>query len=190
MTANTETPVTPAGAGNDPLPGSRWWRLPMAVVVVLFATFWIWAIFFASKESINRIDDRDWAARAQGVCAAATLDRQALTDYRRVDLDDPAQLAERAAVVDRATDILESMLGQVVAVAPDDPKGAELVPMWADDYRTYLGNRRTFTENLRAGRNEPFRELAVDGIPIAERLARFANDNDMPACAPPDDLVN
>ena len=36
-----------------------------------FAVFWIWALFFASKESINRIDDRAWAERAQGICEEA-----------------------------------------------------------------------------------------------------------------------
>lgn len=190
MTVSAESPATPAGAPGDPLPGSRWWRLPMALVVAVFAVFWTWALFFASKEAVNRIGDRDWAARAQGICESAGTDREGLTDYRRVDVDDPAQLAERAAIVDRATDGLELMLPDVVAVEPADPKGIELVPMWIADYRTYLANRRTFTDNLRAGQNEPFRELAVDGIPIAERLERFANDNDMPACAPPNDLVN
>ena len=44
-------------------------------------------------------------------------------------------------------------------------------------------------DELRAGRNEPFAETAVDGIPISDKLATFAGDNDMPSCAPPIDLA-
>jgi hypothetical protein len=99
-------------------------------------------------------------------------------------------LAERAAIVDQATDIVETMLDDVVAVAPVDDKGRAIVPQWEADYRTYLENRRAFTERLRSGENAPFTEAAVDGIPISEKLEQFAGDNEMPSCAPPHDLAN
>ncbi len=98
-------------------------------------------------------------------------------------------LAERADIVDQATEIVETMLNDVVAVAPSDDKGMAIVPQWEADYRTYLENRRAFTDRLRRG-NEPFTETAVDGIPIGEKLEQFAGDNDMPSCAPPRDLAN
>ena len=93
-------------------------------------------------------------------------------------------LAERGDIVDQATDILERMLDDVVAVAPTDDKGRAIVPQWEADYRTYLEDRRAFADGLRPGENEPFTETAVDGIPISEKLDRFAGDNEMPACAP------
>jgi hypothetical protein len=166
------------------------WRPLILVAVAGFAAFWTWALFFAPREALNKIDDRDWAERAEGICAAAQARRDDLTDERRLDPDDPAMLAERAGIVDEATDIVESMLDDVVAVTPQDAKGRELVPQWEADYRTYLGNRREFTAVLRAGENAPFREAAVDGIPISEKLERFAGDNEMPSCAPPHDLAN
>ena len=73
---------------------------------------------------------------------------------------------------------------------PTDDKGLAIVPQWEADYRTYLENRRAFTDALRAGENEPFTEAAVDGIPISEKLEQFAGDNEMPSCAPPRDLAN
>jgi len=97
-------------------------------------------------------------------------------------------LDERATLVDRATDILEQMLDDVVAVPPSGEKGADLVPMWEADYRTYLGDRRVFSDNLRAGDYGAFAETVLDGIPISDKIARFAGDNHMPACAPPNDL--
>ena len=46
-------------------------RIAFAVGVVSFVVFWTWALFFASKEAVNRIDDRAWAERAESICAAA-----------------------------------------------------------------------------------------------------------------------
>ncbi len=164
------------------------WRVAVGVVIVAFAGFWIWALFFASKEAVNRIGDRGWAERAQAICTEANLERENLADYRVVDESDPAMLVERGNLIDRVTDVIERMLDDVVAVQPKDEKGQAIVPLWEADYRTYLANRRDFADELRAGHNEAFRETAVDGIPISDKLEVFAGDNDMPACAPPHDL--
>ncbi|HET9666850.1 MAG TPA: hypothetical protein VFP09_08850 [Desertimonas sp.] len=168
----------------------KFWRIAIAIAVAGLAAFWVWALFFASKEAVNKIDDRSWAQRAESICDVATTQRELLVDERLLDNDDPAMLAERADIVDRATDIVETMLDDVVAVLPADDKGMAIVPLWEADYRTYLENRRAFTDRLRGGENEPFTEAAVDGIPISEKLEQFAGDNEMPSCAPPRDLAN
>ena len=166
------------------------WRIPLALVVGLFAAFWTWALFFASKEAVNKIGDRAWAERAEEICAAAEVERIALADFREMAPGDRAMLAERADIVDRATDIVEHMLDDVVAETPTDDKGADIVPRWEDDYRAYIENRRQFTARLRGGRNEPYTETADEGVPISERLEQFAGDNEMPSCAPPQDLAS
>jgi len=164
---------------------------PLVVIGGLaFAAFWGWALFFASKQPINEIGDRAWAARAQAICENAEQERIALADFREME-DATAELVrERAAIVDRATDVIERMLDSVVGVTPDDAKGRDLVPQWEAEYRTYLGDRRAFSDELRAsGENKPFYESQMGGIPISERLETFAGDNAMPACAPPRDLT-
>ena len=159
-------------------------------MVVVFAVFWVWALFFASKEAVNRIDDRAWAARAEAICLDATEQRFELTDLTRIDQADSTLIVRRASIVDESTDILERMLDDVVAVVPDDEKGQAIVPLWEADYRIYLGDRRAYAAQLReSGENLPFYETAEDGIPITERIATFAGDNDMPACSPPIDLT-
>jgi hypothetical protein len=164
------------------------WRILVAVVILGFAAFWIWALFFASKEVVNRIGDRAWAERAENLCTEANQARETLADYRVVDAANPAMLAERGDLIDRVTDVVERMLDDVVAVPPADDKGRAIVPLWEADYRTYLADRRRFADQLRAGHNDPFRETALEGIPISDKLEVFAGDNDMPACAPPHDL--
>jgi hypothetical protein len=166
-----------------------WVRLLLLAVVLGFAAFWIWALFFASKEAVNRIDDRAWAERAESICVAATEERNALADLVRVEQATPELVARRADIVHTSTDILERMLDDVVAVEPSDPKGRGIVPLWEDEYRVYLQDRRNYADRLRAsGEYEPFTETPVDGIPISERLTTFAADNEMSTCAPPIDL--
>ncbi|HEY5663093.1 MAG TPA: hypothetical protein VIS05_03560 [Ilumatobacter sp.] len=162
----------------------------MLVGIAAFATFWAWALFFASKEAVNKIDDVAWAARAEQICIEADAARLELVDLRPITEAVPELVLERADIVDRATDILDRMVDDIVAVAPADPKGRAIVPAWEADYRTYLQDRRNYTATLRAaGENSAFYESQVDGIPISERIATFAGDNEMAACAPPFDLT-
>jgi hypothetical protein len=169
-------------------PPRRWVRVLLTVICLGFAAFWIYALFFASKESVNRVDDEAWAARAETICTAAQTERQGLIDLRPVDESEPALLVEKAAIVDRATDILDAMIDDLEASPPTDPKGAEIVPLWIADYRTYLDDRRAYSDRLRHGELGPFRETPIDGIPISEKLETFAGDNEMGSCAPPSDL--
>jgi hypothetical protein len=172
-----------------PGPGRRAVRALLAVVVLLFAAFWIWALFFASKEAVNKIGDRAWAARAQAICERATEERLELADYRSIVDAGPELIRERASIVDASTDVLERMLDDLVAVEPTDEKGRAIIPQWEEDYRTYLQDRRNYADQLRdSGENLPFYETEV-GIPISERIETFAGDNEMPACAPPRDLT-
>jgi hypothetical protein len=156
-----------------------WVRALLTLIVIGFAAFWIWALFFASRTAVNRIDDREWAARAEQICAdvEARLDELAL----RTSTDLPV----RADLVDRSTDLLAGMLDELEATPPADAKGREIVPLWIADYRTLLEDRYRYADRLRAGEDGPFTETAVDGVPITERIETFAGDNEMPSCAPP-----
>ena len=183
--SNVQAPNDTAAGGEPNAPKRNIWRVPIIVVILAFAAFWTWALFFASKEAVNKIGDRAWAERAEEICAAAEEERLALAVNVEFDPDDPALLAAHADLVDEATDIVEEMLDDVVAVVPTDEKGAEIVPLWEADYRTFIQNRRDYTERLRAGDTDPFTETAVNGIPISDKIEQFAGDNEMDSCAPP-----
>jgi len=146
---------------------------------VLFASFWIWALFFASKTAVNKIDDRAWAERAESICA------EVKPRIRRLDLQASPDLDVRADLVVQSTDMLSVMLNDITAVSPEDPKGQAIVPDWVADYRTLLNDRYRYAERLRDGDNVAFAETAVNGVPITERIETFAGDNEMPSCAPP-----
>lgn len=181
---------SPGPEADDHRTRQRLVRVLLTVMVAGFAAFWIWALFFASKQAVNRIDDRAWASRGEQICLEATELRLELADLRTIVNAGPEMIRERAAIIDNATEILDDMIDDLVAVAPTDLKGQEIVPLWEADYRIYLQDRRTFTEELRrTGENLPFYETKVRAIPISEKIATFAVDNEMPSCAPPYDLT-
>jgi hypothetical protein len=145
----------------------------------LFAAFWIWALFFASKTAVNKIDDRAWAERAESICADVK------PRIRLLDLEASPDLVVRADLVVRSTDMLSVMLDDITALTPEDAKGQAIVPDWVADYRTLLDDRYRYAERLRNGKDVAFTETAVNGVPITERIETFAGDNEMPSCAPP-----
>lgn len=189
--STTGTPMTTPTAPPEPNGGkpAAWKRYGLLVLVLAFAAFWAWALFFASKEAVNRVGDRAWAARAEQICAAAQVEREALADYTRIDRPTPELIRQRAELVDAATDMADAMLVEVLAELPTDAKGADIVPEWGADYRVYLADRRAYADELRgSGENLAFYETGRDGIPLSEKVATFAGDNEMPSCAPPRDL--
>lgn len=163
-------------------------RVAVLTVMVAFAAFWTWALFFASKEAVNRIGDVEWAERAEAVCQDWNERRLELADYRQIREGGADLIRERADIIDRATDMVESMIVEVNAVRPSDEKGRAIVPLWTDEYATYIEDRRRYAAELRAtGENLPFYETMSE-VPLSERLETFAGDNRMDACAPPRDL--
>lgn len=156
----------------------------LVTVIVGFIAFWVWALFFASKEAVNKIEDRAWAERAETICADYDTQIRALEAQRSADLD------VRAGLVVQSTDLLSAMLDEVVAIEPTDAKGQAIVPAWEDEYRTLIQDRYRYAQQLRDGNNVPFTETAIKGIPITERIETFAGDNEMPSCAPPRGSVN
>jgi hypothetical protein len=170
---------SPPGLEPGPWRRSRIRTVLLAGLIVAFVAFWTWALFFASKEAVNKIGDREWAARAESICADYDVEIRALETQRSPDLD------VRAGLVVQSTDLLAAMLDEVVAVPPSDEKGQAIVPAWEADYRTLLADRYRYAEQLRAGENVAFSETAVEGVPITERIETFAGDNEMPSCRPP-----
>lgn len=154
-------------------------RILLVVGLLVFAAFWTWALFFASKTAVNKIEDREWAERAEEICDAVEIELGLLERQASADLE------VRADLVVVSTDLLSVMLDDLEAVEPSDEKGRVIVPDWITEYRTLLDDRYTYADRLRAGENVAFTETAVHGIPITERIETFAGDNEMPSCAPP-----
>jgi hypothetical protein len=163
-------------------------RLVTGITVAFILVMWVYALFFASKDSINKFSDRQWAAKAQQRCLLAIEERKQLADYRIVDSLGTDALGERADLVDKATDTIERFVLEFRKTLPTDPKGIALVTLWLNDYEIYIGDRRSFANDLRSGVNKQFSETSIEGLPLSEKIATFAADNEMKFCKPPIDL--
>lgn len=164
-------------------------RIGLTIVCGLIAAMWVYAFIFAPRESINKIGDEAWKVRSQAACMEAEDQRFAMQDLTEMDPNDVAALKKKADFVDKATDSLEAAINKIANDTPTDAKGKAIVPAWISDYRTYIKDRRAFAVALRTSTRRPFfAETEVDGVPISERIGKFARENNMKACQPPLDL--
>lgn len=103
--------------------------------------------------------------------------------------DNLAALASKAKLVETATDFLENAINLIASDKPSDAKGQELVPEWIADYRIYIADRRAFIVALRNATTRPyFAETDIEGVPVSERISKFARENNMKTCQTPYDL--
>ena len=163
-------------------------RTVIGISITGLIAMWIYAFGFASKESVNKIDDEAWTQRAEGICKQAMEKRLALADLRQISDAGVNALSERADLVDKATDTLEEAITEISEVSPSDAKGKAIVPLWIADYIRLIKDRRDYTALLRTGVNEPFSESMFEGLPISEKISTFAADNRMTSCKIPMDL--
>ncbi len=160
-------------------PGITPFKVLFPIGAILFIAFWTWALFFASKDSVNKIEDRAWAERAETICTPVKAELKRLETLANPDIQ------VRASLVGQSTDLLSQMLDDIMATPPTDAKGMAIVPDWINDYRTLLQDRYNYAERLRGGNDVPFTESGVSNVPITERIEKFTIDNQMKSCAPP-----
>lgn len=163
-------------------------RFVIGICIVGLLVMWIYAFGFASKESVNKIGDQKWTARAEEICKKAEEQRLALVDLRQISDAGVNALTERAAIIDEATDTLDNAVKEISAISPIDEKGKAIVPLWIADYKTLIQDRRDYANQLRTGVNASFSESMFEGLPISEKISTFAADNRMTSCKVPMDL--
>jgi hypothetical protein len=165
-------------------------KIAVTLVCLLILGMWVYAFGFASKKAAYRVDDQAWRQRAQEVCKDFEQQRLQLVDTSDGYIADPTpeQMVQRADVVDRATDLIEAGLAEVVRVMPPTQRDRSLVADFSEYYRIVIADRRAYTARLRASDLAPYGETLVDGGPVSNLLSDFSVVNEMPACAPPTDL--
>jgi hypothetical protein len=167
---------------------SPWRRVSRAVIVAGLAgvvVMWGYA-FFGEVPAPARLDDRTFPAAAEPVCALARGDIDQLP--RAFESPGPA---ERADVVDRATDRLTAMVAELRAAVPPAQPTRDRLNGWLNDWDIYLQDRREYTARLRVDRFAKFHltQSERDRRQINSSLDNFAKVNAMGSCATPEDVV-
>ncbi len=185
VTDSLDTAPTP----DTPPSTRRLRRLGVGVVVLSFVGIWGYvlylSIFVGRADLPDRLEDTGWVESAEATCAptAAAVARLPFAN----EVDDPA---ERGELLDRATDELAPMVNSLRGlVAPAEPEEARAVGRWLDDWDVYIQDRREYADRFRAGEDAAFTVTDRGGYQIDVLLDDFAvKANDMPSCAPPDDV--
>lgn len=181
-------------AGQDTEPrgdadrSSRLRRAGVLAVVASFVGIWGYvlylSVFEGRAEPRDRLDDTAWTEAAEETCATTRADLARLPYASEVD-----SLAERADLLDAATDELEVMVRRLDGLfPPSDAEEARAVERWLADYREYLQNRRDYADRFRRGLDEPFRVTDRGGFQIDVLVDDFAHVNYMESCETPDDV--
>ena len=173
----------------------RWVKVLLALGCALMAAMWVYYLFFASDKGVYRLDDTSWRAEAAQVCAAAKADLAGLADTTGGFIGEPteAQMKQRAATAEQATDIIEQMLDEIIAIPVDNGRDREILDVFEENYRKVIADRRRYAASLSAGENVRYTETVVAGGPVSNVITDFTagvKSNDVPECSPPNDLVN
>lgn len=172
---------------------SAWVKAVLVLCCAVVASMWIYYFFFATDEGVYQLQDKSWRVAAEQVCSAASAEREALTDTSDGYIANPTdeQMVQRADIVDKATDILERMLDDLVAIPVDNEDDATRVEFFAENYRIVLADRRRYTASLRRFELVPYSETVVGGGPVTNVVLDFTagvKGNDVPECSPPGEL--
>ena len=181
-------------------------RLASRTAIIIFilgsVMFWVWAFSpLAPRGNADRIPDREFPVAAESTCA----DTRTLLDTINADVPRLTEPAQRAVIVDEATDALALMVGQLEQTAADvyadlrsgvteSERLEELdewhtvIGRWIDDWTVYVADRRNHADRLRAEGDVEVLLSLVDDVDVAERLTGFAHVNDMESCEVPGDL--
>ena len=176
--------------GSEKSPRSRRpLQIFLGAICVALAAFWVYALFFATKQGINVLEDKAWTVRAEEICKNANLERDKLIDLRRIDSVNGDALSERADIIDKATVIIQKMLDDVTSTTPTGVADVRLMNEWRKIYTSWINARINYTAILRTGENAPFAESMLKGSPESDYINDFTTNNRMTSCAAPMDLA-
>jgi len=170
-----------------------WVKVLLALGCLTMAAMWVYYFVFATEKGVYQMEDKSWRVAASEICKAATLERESLTDISDGYITDPTpeQMIQRADVVDRATNILEDMLAQLVAIPVDNDNDIARLQVFEENYRKVFVDRRRYSAALRELELVPYTETVVAGGPVSNVVLDFTagvKGNDVPECSPPGEL--
>ena len=186
--------VLPATDETVPAPALRRRRLALlagGAFVLVTSVMWVYALFFASRTSLDRVPDRAWTTSAQAICTDVRTRIDALpaaASFRKVEPLTEA-LRQRAVVLAQADALLAEELASLRSLRAADATTAKLTTEWLTDWDTYLGDRRDHAVELGTGKDSAFKESTYKESPISNRMDAFARVNLMDRCQVPFDLA-
>lgn len=181
-------------AAEVPTHRTNWFvRVLLILICAALAAMWVFYFFFASDQGVYQLQDTSWREKASPICEAAQAQRAQLADTGGGYISNPTpeQMLQRADIVDKATDIIETMLDDIVTIPVDNEDDRARLATFEENYRIVISDRRRYTSILRQLKLESYRETVVGGGPVSNVVLDFTagvKGNDVPECSPPGEL--
>ena len=175
-------------------PRTRGWvKAILVLLCAAMAAMWVYYFVFASDKGVYQMQDKSWRVAAQQICRDASAQREALVNTDGGYIANPTheQMLQRADIVDQATDILDQMVTDLVAIPVDNQDDRDRLGVFEVHYRMVIADRRRYTDSLRRFELEPYTETVVAGGPVSNVVSDFTagvKGNDVPECTPPGEL--
>ncbi len=179
--------------------GRRWVKLLLIAGCLLMAAMWAYVVVRSVDPPLGvyQLQDTTWRVEAEAVCLAARAELEGLASTDGGFIDEPTveQMQARAVLIDEATDILDTMVDDLIAIEVDNDRDREILAVFETHYRMVLADRRRYAASLAAGQNVRYTETVVQaaGGPVSNVVTDFTagvKSNDVPPCSPPNDVVN
>ena len=193
MSTVVEPPTDADEAVQDAPRRHRWVRWVLVVSCAVIAGMWAYVFLFNKTtiyDDVYLMTTPGWHDAAKEICNDANARRVALSDMGGGMISDPtpAQMIERADIVDQATDIVQQMAADVVAIPVTNAADTSRMEKFERFYGMVIADRRAYTARLRNLELEPYRESEAAGGPVSNVLTDFTSANGIPRCAPPGEL--
>ncbi|MEQ1874013.1 MAG: hypothetical protein ABL953_09815 [Ilumatobacteraceae bacterium] len=168
-------------------------RILLIAICAVLAAMWVYYFLFASDTGVYQLQDKSWREKASTICVAAQAERTALVDTEEGFISNPTdeQMLQRADIVEQATDIVEQMLNDILAIPVDNDDDRLRLETFEENYRIVIADRRRYIATLRELKLEPYNETIVGGGPVSNVVLDFTagvKGNDVPECSPPGEL--
>jgi len=151
-------------------------------LVLALALMWIYVLFVANPENVDKLKSSSFGTQAQPVCRA-TIDRLSQLGLVNQIVKTPV---DRAELVDKTDVELKAMVARLRTITVADADDAHAVNAWLADWDQWLADHAAWSAKLHQGENAQFFEKQRDnGAPNSKALNDFAQINSMPACATP-----
>lgn len=163
--------------------GRTFARAAVMTGVLVFAAMWIYLLFIAKPENIDKLHDASFARAAEPVCKAS-LDELARLDVVNRKASSPA---DRATLAETADTEIAKMVARLRGIPVTNADDAHAITGWLADWDQWLADRAAWTARLRAGEDAQFleKQRADTGEPNSKALNDFALVNSMRSCATP-----
>ncbi len=159
-------------------------RVAAVTVFLLFAIMWIYV--FANQGKMHPaswLEDRRFPEAAEPICKAASADIDALPSAPSAKT-----AGDRADVVDRATDRLVEMQGELRGVIPAGSEREKFIRQWVDDWSIYIQDRYDYADALRVDEHAEFLVTQKYDTQLSKSMDNFSQVNKMGSCQTPDDV--